>query len=129
MHADHVSVLVANSKSAHLFGGTSKGDFVLQETITLDHKAQADSPHTDPKVVAADRFAHQLSQMLTHRIQADAATSLVLVADPHFLGVLRGALSAQVTKHVTRSLDKDLVDLEPSKLIERLTSEFATSAA
>ena len=125
MHAHVLSVLVADATQAQLFQGNGKDGFVLKQSIAPEEKGHASSPHADPKDVAAGKFAHQLSHLLTTQIQAHADSSFVLVAAPHFLGVLRHTLSDQVTKHVTRSIDKDLLSLDAGQLVERLRTELA----
>lgn len=129
MHANVLSVLVADATQAQMFHGDGKGGFVLTQSIAPEDTGHAASPHADPKDVAADKFAHQLSHLLTTQVQAQADSSFVLVAAPHFLGVLRHTLSDQVTKHVSRSIDKDLLSLGADQLVERLRTELADPPA
>jgi len=45
---------------------------------------------------------------------------VVLVAPPHFLGLLRDAVSAQVKKQISASVGRDLSMLKNHELPERL---------
>ena len=122
---DHaLTVLVADSTHAQLFEGTVLGGFTLRESIVPEDTAQAASPHANPKDVTSDRFAHQLSKHLTARLDAHAPPSLVLVVAPHFLGVIQKALTEQVHKHVTKTVSKDLLNLAPAELVDRLKTEL-----
>jgi len=92
----------------------------MQESKTLGARRSSMEPHTTPKEAAGERFAHELSELIDaarHRAQFER---LVLVAPPHFLGVLRGLLSSDATAHVTAAVDKDLVAIAPHELRERL---------
>lgn len=66
------------------------------------------APDTDPKWVEAQKFARELVARLEAGLQRHAYDSLVVVAPPQFLGLLRHILSEQVKNHLELSLDKDL---------------------
>lgn len=129
MQSNVLSVLVADATQAQLFQGNSTDGFVLTESIAPDDTHHAASPSADPKDVSADKFAHQLSHLLTERIQKKADSSFVIVAAPHFLGVLRKTFGAQVEKHVARSIDKDWLSLGADQLLERLRTELVDPPA
>jgi len=129
MHSNVLSVLVADATQAQMFQGNSVDGFVLTQSIAPDDTHHAAAPHADPKDSSADKFAHQLSHLLNAEIQAKAESSFVIVAAPHFLGVLRKTLGAQVEKHVTRSIDKDLLSLGADQLLERLRTELVDPPA
>ncbi len=120
-------VLVADATRAHLFHGNVANGFVLQQSAQPSEAHHVSAPSADPKDVSADKFAHELSTLLTLHVQTHADASLVLVAAPHFLGVLRNTLSAQVSKHVGRSIDKDLTSLDAAHLATRLQEELRTT--
>ncbi|HVY44251.1 MAG TPA: host attachment protein [Minicystis sp.] len=82
-------------------------------------------PDTDPKEVEADKFARMLSEGLGRGLVAHAYDDLVIVAPPHFLGELKGALDAQVVKRLRVTVSKDLMWLEPREIAERLDREAA----
>ena len=120
-----LSVLVADATHAQLFEGNAQDGFTLRESITPEDTGHAAHTHADPKDVASDKFARQLSKHLTERLDAHTHPSLVLIAPSHYLGVLREALSDQVGKHVAKTLSKDLLSLAPAELVERLKTELA----
>ena len=77
-------------------------------------------PPTPPKEVEAEHFAQQLAAVLEHGHGRNAFSRLILVAPPQFLGLLRKTLSAQVSKRVIASVDKDYTQLQERELPERL---------
>ncbi|MCA9636568.1 MAG: host attachment protein [Myxococcales bacterium] len=80
--------------------------------------------HTHPKEVEAEQFAHELAARL-HAGHGDGSyRDVVLVAPPHFLGLLRGALDEQVARKVRASVDKDLTFVPDRELPERLAGEL-----
>lgn len=85
------------------------------------------APTTDPKEVEAQKFAHELCDLLAERTRDEANASVVLVAPPQFLGLLRQTLDKQVAKRVRHSIDKHLVNLDAKQLIERLRSELTSN--
>src|SRR5579883_1035000 len=77
-------------------------------------------PHTSPKTVEQEHFAHALAAALHKGLVDNAYQHVVLVAPPQFLGILRNVLDPQVHKHVQHSLDKDYAQLDERELSERL---------
>ncbi len=77
-------------------------------------------PRTTPKEAEAERFAHELSQHLEKAAAKRQFDVLVLVAPPHFLGVLHGALGRQSAKCLRATVNKDLSKLDGVELRERL---------
>lgn len=68
----------------------------------------------------AEQFARQLSDILEQGRNHQKYQRLVLVAEPRFLGMLRGALSPQTGSLVTATLDKDLGGIESRDLPRHL---------
>ena len=81
------------------------------------------SQHTSPKEAEAERFAHRLSKYLEEAIAARRFDYLVLVAPPHFLGLLKGTLGRQAAKHLRTTVDKDLSMLKVAELRQRLVDD------
>ena len=77
-------------------------------------------PRTWPKEAEAERFAHKLGTYLEEAIANRQFDYLVLVAPPHFLGILKGSLGRQAAKHLRATVDKDLSTLDAAELRERL---------
>jgi protein required for attachment to host cells len=78
------------------------------------------SEKTSPKEVEAGSFAKELSHYLSSAHNKQEYNKLILVAPPHFLGLLRGEFNQNVTKSVTASADKDLSNLPMPEMIRRL---------
>jgi protein required for attachment to host cells len=137
-------ILISNASRARLFSTPRKGkawqmlqEFKHPESRLRGHEIMADrpgrthqsaakdtragmEPPTDPKEVEAEHFAQQLADLLEDGHGRHAYSHLVLVAPPQFLGLLRKAISDQVGKRVSASLDKDLTDVKDNDLPERV---------
>jgi protein required for attachment to host cells len=135
-------VLVCDASRARLFAVEGKGRpwKLLRELehpasrahgleITTDKAGRASvgpgigsarAPATPPKEVEAEHFAQTLADMVEKGCAEDAFGRLVLVAPPHFLGLVRKSLSSQATKRIAGTLDKDLTLVEARHLPERL---------
>lgn len=77
-------------------------------------------PRTTPKEAEAERFAHELSHYLENAAARRQFDALVLVAPPHFLGVLQSALGRQSAKCLRAAVNKDLSKLDGAELRKRL---------
>ncbi len=82
-------------------------------------------PDTDPKEVEAQKFARELSATLTRGFDDHRYDALVLVAPPHFLGLLKATLDEPVKKRLEGTVDKDFSPLEPREIERRLRAERA----
>ncbi len=80
-------------------------------------------PHTTPKEAEAERFARQLADFLENAQARRQFDYIVLVAPPHFLGLLHATLGRQTTKHLRAMVDKDYVSLAPQELRVRLIEQ------
>ncbi|MCC6553023.1 MAG: host attachment protein [Polyangiaceae bacterium] len=78
------------------------------------------APDTDPKHVEAQKFVRELADALERGLHDHSYDSLVLIAPPQFLGLLRGAVSAQVEKRIEGTVDKNFSWLEQNALVARL---------
>jgi protein required for attachment to host cells len=76
--------------------------------------------HTQPKAAEAEHFARELAGRLERGLKEGFYSRLVLVAPPHFLGLLREALPHRVAGHVELSLAKDLTHIAPRELAARI---------
>jgi protein required for attachment to host cells len=66
---------------------------------------------TSPKEAEFEHFAHELAQVLHDGHGQQAYGRIVLVAPPHFLGLLRKAINDTVSKLIGATLDKDYLHL------------------
>jgi protein required for attachment to host cells len=60
-----------------------------------------------------ERFAREIARELSHARAEGLFGQLILVAEPHFLGLLRDALDTATTRLVVRSVTKDLAAVSP----------------
>lgn len=137
-------VLVANASRARLFSADPSrkdkewklvSELQHPESRAAGHELLADrpgtarqsgmggaglAPHNDPKEVEAKKFAHELSKTLSKAVDEHAFEKIVLVAPPHFLGLLRAELEHKVEKRVGASHGKDYHELNVRELAERI---------
>lgn len=86
-------------------------------------------PQTTPKQVEQRHFGQLLTEALRKGLDDQAYQHLVLVAPPHFLGLLRELLPPRVQQVVRSSLDKDYTALDVATLAERLAPVWDPIAA
>ena len=77
-------------------------------------------PHTDPRDVEEARFADELGDVVKAGLGQNAFRELVLVAPPHFLGLLREAIGEQARRHVKASVGKDFCAVPDHELPGRV---------
>lgn len=90
------------------------------QSRALNTSRTAMDPRSSPKAIEAENFAQQLAEILEKGLDRNAYTSLVLVAPPQFLGLLRQKLSARVTRLISSTLDKDFTQFDARELPTRL---------
>ena len=73
-------------------------------------------PHTWPKEADAERFAKVLASYLDEGAAKGQFTDLVLVASPHFLGMVHNTLGKQTAKHLRTTVHHDLVMLDGAEI-------------
>lgn len=86
-------------------------------------------PRTSPKEAEAARFAQHLSAFLEQAIAERRYDYLVLVAPPHFLGLVKKSLGKQAAARLRTTVDKDLSALDAKQLRERLVDDVFPVAA
>ena len=80
----------------------------------------AAEPDTDPKEVEHEKFARELGGELERGLNEHLFEELVVVAPPHFLGLVKGSMPEQVQKRLVDTLSKDFAQLDGEELIARL---------
>jgi len=85
---------------------------------TSHHNALA--PSSIPKEVEKGHFAREIGGVLDEAMRSRRFARWVLVAPPHFLGIVTKELTPALEKHLLSSVDKDLTYLDVSELKERL---------
>lgn len=108
------------SISPNMRGGTSnRGNPGGGQQATGNRSGM--EPATSPKKIEHEGFARELAHELEKGLNENAYVNLIVAANPEFLGLLRGAMSDQVKKHVTASLDKDYTAMDVRELEGRIS--------
>lgn len=81
-------------------------------------------PHTAPSGKSLDAFARTISDALERDRRGGRFERLVLVAAPHFLGVLHAHLSKPVRECIVGELRLDIAGLPADEIHARLPREF-----
>jgi protein required for attachment to host cells len=89
-------------------------------TVNSHGLRHALSPHTESTDQEAIRFAKEISDHLQAACLAHRCSSLYVIAEPRFLGVLRAAFSAHVRDAVKAEIPKDLTRQDPDTIRQRL---------
>jgi len=97
--------------SDHVGRSSSKG-------ASVHHNALA--PASTPKEVEQSHFGHELGVMLDRALRAKRFRRWVLVAPPHFLGMLKKELTPELLENLMTTVDKDLSHEELPALVEHL---------
>ena len=116
----HVVELVlhegSRNKASELVSGPSGTR--SSEGRSVHHNALA--PASSPKEVEKQGFAHTLATTLDQAMRSARFQKWVLVAPPHFLGLMKKELTSELEKHLMTTVDKDFNDLDVHVLSERL---------
>ena len=67
-----------------------------------------------------ERFAHELAKFLEKENERKMFESLVIVAEPHFLGELRKAIGKETSKKLRQSVSKDLAHVADNEVALQL---------
>ncbi len=135
-------ILVANASEAKIFSnkGIGKGLEVVTKLSHPDSRKKASElvtdrpghmagsgnghgsrqPATDPKQHEHDVFSRELAQQLDQGRTSNSYQRLIVVAEPHFRGLLKHAMNSQVNGLVTDSIDKDYTKLSEKELATHL---------
>ena len=106
----------SRSKAAELEGDRSGSR--SSEGASAHHNALA--PASSPKDVEKQRFAHVLGRILDEAMRSQRFHRWVLVAPPHFLGLVERELTPELKKHILATVDKDMGHVDTRGLTERL---------
>ncbi|MEQ8803395.1 host attachment protein [Haliea sp.] len=75
---------------------------------------------TNPKDYEHERFAAELAEHLNEGRTSNRYDNLMLVASPHFLGLLNQQLNEHVAKLATVHVSKDYTALDEAALVKKL---------
>ena len=135
-------ILLCDSSRARLFTSNAHGAFIelrafahpgsrahVQDMVSDRPGRRSDgspghrsgvSPELEPKEVEAMKFACGLATELKRGLDRHAYDELVLAAPPHFLGLMRQCLDAQVASRVAATFDKDFTTLPLREIEQRI---------
>jgi protein required for attachment to host cells len=135
-------VLVANASEAHLYATERLGedmsilkDFAHPESRAKGTTLASDRPGSsqgrgssmgtrgdpaEPKDFEVERFASELANELDRGRTANAYRRLVLVASPHFQGLLKSQLNDHTQAMVVNNINKDFTACNLRELPVRL---------
>ena len=80
----------------------------------------AKSTNTSPKEQDAIRFAREVADHLEQGRVSNRFDRLIVVAEPHFLGLLRKAIKPVLEQMITLEINKDLSKANDRKIREHL---------
>jgi len=133
-------VIVAESSRARLFSVVAKNEALVEVEDMMNpasrmHESEltADLPgraygstgsgikHSmEPKITPKDQATIDFAKMIAERIEKGRTTgelkSIILACSPKFLGILRHYLSDETQKLVTRSIDKNLIEMPEAEI-------------
>ena len=75
---------------------------------------------TDPKQYEHERFARELASELDSGRTNHAFDKLVIIASPHFHGLINKQLNGHLEKMVVNHIQKDYTELDEKALLEKL---------
>jgi protein required for attachment to host cells len=106
----------SRSKAASLEGDRSGSR--SSQGRSVHHNALA--PASSPKDVEKQHFAHELARTLDEAQRSSRFRAWVLVAPPHFVGLIERELTPELEKSLLTKVDKDLNHLDARELKDKL---------
>jgi protein required for attachment to host cells len=142
-HAEKVWVLAANLTRARLFlldddgssmtevesfanpEGRSAERAVTTSPPPTVHESAAPArhsiePHTSLREKQAQQFAHLINEELKRKLLAGDFDRLVVIAAPHFLGVLRKKFDKGILASIDKEIAHDFTLMKADEISERL---------
>jgi len=102
---------LSSDRSGHYMSGGTQGSGSFQEA-------------TDPKTYELERFAMELAKSLDEGRAANKFGDVVLVASPHFLGLLKQNMSDQLGKIVSLTIQKDYTAVNERDMLDQIKSHM-----
>jgi protein required for attachment to host cells len=90
----------------------------VHESTTYGRSAY--EPQTTVKEVEFTQFARTLCNFLDTSYNAGKFSKLYLIAGPHFLGLMRDAISIPIAKTIVGEIAKDITQFDSKKIREHL---------
>ncbi len=85
------------------------------------NRKHAMEPQTSKKDHECELFAKSLSEHLDAARMQNDFSQLVVAASPSFLGILRQVLSPATSNLITKEINKDLVQLSTSEIVDLIS--------
>jgi protein required for attachment to host cells len=79
---------------------------------------------TDPKEVEADRFAKEIAEVLDQGRLKGEYEELVIVATPHFQGLLKKHLNHVLSRMISNTIEKDYTQYKERELAQQLREQL-----
>ena len=98
----------------------TKGE--AREDTTNKHESES---HSHGHEMSAEEFAKRVAKMMDRAVLAQECSDLVLLAEPHFLGLVNKALPKRVTAVMRRELATEWRQGSDRKLTEYLREKLA----
>lgn len=102
---------LSSDRSGHFMSGGTQGSGSFNEAI-------------DPKSYEIERFAMELTKSLDEGRAANKFGKVVLVASPHFLGLLKQTMSEQLGKTVSHTIQKDYTAVTDRDMLEQIKTHL-----
>ncbi len=113
------------SEVSHDASRSKAGDLVSDrsgsrssEGPSVHHNALA--PASSPKEVEKQHFAHSLGKVLDEAMRSARFRLWVLVAPPHFVGLMKKELTPELEKHLLSTVNDDMSHLDVTELEKKL---------
>ena len=84
------------------------------------YQAHTAEPKMNQEQHAADRFSREVMQYIEHASDENRFESLVMIASPEFLGLLRRQLSKRIEGKIRKQLSTDITALKPLEIHDYL---------
>jgi protein required for attachment to host cells len=122
--AENVNTLVKHETFIHEEGHLTDSDLIAdrqgRQTHRIGFGTDTYQEQTPTQVKEASSFAQEIASFLEQGHNTKAFEHLYLISKPPFLGFLRSALNANVSKLIKSEIHKDLSQLEAKQIREYL---------
>lgn len=120
-------VIVADGHGAHLYRNKAIEGVELEKIrdITPKHLSDDGPSGHRPEEQSASRldeatFAKQLAHKLNAIVLEHKAEELVIIADPHTLGEMRGSYHGELKKRIVKEISKTLMKSSPDDIAKAI---------
>lgn len=97
-----------SDKPGHYQSGTAHGSY---------------EPHTDPKKNGIQHFAREITETLNQARTKNEYTKLILIAEPHMMGILLENCDKHIKELIVNEIHKDIVHYTDHELLTFLKDQ------